>query len=799
MKNSILFKPIALLLFTVFAMSDWHVQAQSFAEIGTGTAVNTTTGVSPININWRRRVIQMVYTQSELSAAGMSANSLVDQLGWFVTQSPIYSIPDYTIKLKHVTASNVSADLGPNDWTDVRMGFTYSPISGGWDMIPFDQPFIWNGVDNIGVEICWSQIQPTFNGSGQLRINSVTGGMRHSQTDAAGTSCGVSPATVINDRPHVRFRHAPNTICSGTPNGGVAGASPLNTCQFNPVSLSLTGHTLADGLTYQWFQSTNNVTYNMILGANSPNYITAVAFAGNNYYRCQVTCTASGQSAYSSSILVTGGLALSGNYTIDNTNPTGGTNFNNFQDAFAALTCGASGPVTFSVTDGQTFSVNESLVANFSGSAANPIVFQKSGAGANPSISFTGTSGTTDAGLRLLGANWITWDGIDIIQGGTTSSDWMEYGIHIQKASGSEGSSNNTFQNFSINMGANTATAVRGVFMENVTAATSASGASSNNTFSNLTITNVNSAGIWLAGSTTVGNQDVGNAVLNCTVTMKDIATIAYGVYLTGQQDFIVSGNNVGNFNRSNTSALYPLYVTGSATTTSGSVINNTVENISNSAAGIIYGIYLFNGGALDVSNNTVRNLSTTGEIRGIYSNAVAATVCTISRNRIYGINTNSVGTAYAAGIHAALGTNYIYNNMITGITGNTSTQATATGASGIHVSGGTLHQIYNNTVIISGSGIRSAALSWSSTTANLLDVRNNIFVNNATGSTFAAAMYRSTAGAPNFNASSGNNLYYAGATPSATRPIYRNGASASQDLTSYIGLGVESVAYTED
>jgi hypothetical protein len=592
-----------------------------------------------------------------------------------------------------------------------------------------------------------------------------------------------------------RIHLMPATACAGAPIAGTASANPTLACQNGITNLSLSGSSLGTGLTYQWYSSPDNVNFNIIPGATTLNYAATVSLAGNNYFRCVVTCTNSGLSETSASVLVVGSPQLNGVYTINNLLPTGGTNFNNFQDAFLALACGASGPVTMNVEAGQTFTSTGPLVANFSGTSINTITFQKSGVGVNPSISFTGTTATADAGLRFEGASWITWDGIDLLQGGTSSADWIEYAINIRKASATQGSTNNNFRNFSIDLGNNTATTLRGVFMENVVATTSPSGASSNNIFENLTITNTNSAGFWLAGSGTAGNQDVNNQIIDCNITPQSAAAVMYGIYMTGQENFLINNNTLGNYNPSSTSTLNLIYITGASTTTNGLITNNVIENVNNSSTGIVYGIQIFNGGNFEISQNTIRNLSGGGTVRGIFLNGVAATTSNVHRNRIYGINSNSATTTYAAGIQSGPGVNRIYNNMITGITAQTSTATPA--VRGIDITGGAIQEIYNNTVVLTGTSSSSAALAWSTTTIQF-DIRNNIFLNNSTSSTFAAAAYRSTAGAPNFTASSGNNLYYAG-VPSVTNPIYRNATNSVEDLTSYLSLSIESVGYTEN
>ncbi|MGB0882793.1 MAG: PKD domain-containing protein, partial [Vicingaceae bacterium] len=132
------------------------------------------------------------------------ANTL-SQLGFYVTNQPIYSIPGYTIKIKHTNANNVSNSLGTTGWTTVKNGFTYSPTPGGYDMILFDTPFNWNGTQNIGIEICWSQVQPNSDASGQCRVFSSTRGYRYRRDNNGGSICGTNPNSRLNTKPQVQL------------------------------------------------------------------------------------------------------------------------------------------------------------------------------------------------------------------------------------------------------------------------------------------------------------------------------------------------------------------------------------------------------------------------------------------------------------------------------------------------------------------------------------------------------------------------------------------------------------------
>ncbi len=91
--------------------------------------------------------------------------------------------------------------------------------------------------------------------------------------------------------------------CSGTPTGGTATATVTSGCINYTSVLTVTGGTVASGLTYQWESSpTGSAPWTPIAGATGPTY-TATA-TGNLYYRRVVTCTSSAGTANSSSILL---------------------------------------------------------------------------------------------------------------------------------------------------------------------------------------------------------------------------------------------------------------------------------------------------------------------------------------------------------------------------------------------------------------------------------------------------------------------------------------------------------------
>lgn len=90
--------------------------------------------------------------------------------------------------------------------------------------------------------------------------------------------------------------------CSGTPIPGnvIASANPV--CSGQIFALSLSNIMTNVGLNFQWQYSNDEVGWFDIPGATSATYSASQAFS--RYYRCYVTCTISGLSAYSSTLYV---------------------------------------------------------------------------------------------------------------------------------------------------------------------------------------------------------------------------------------------------------------------------------------------------------------------------------------------------------------------------------------------------------------------------------------------------------------------------------------------------------------
>lgn len=156
------------------------------------------------------------------------------------------------------------------------------------------------------------------SGSASIGIGSATGSGSGSYLNLTNVS---SPAvssstsiTNINTKPATNqiFRFTPPTPCAGTPVAGSITPATQNICiGSTPSNLVATGYTTgATGITFQWEESDDNGATDAWTpvvggtGATTATY-TPPAFVGSTiYYRLNVTCTVSGQSAQTASVSI---------------------------------------------------------------------------------------------------------------------------------------------------------------------------------------------------------------------------------------------------------------------------------------------------------------------------------------------------------------------------------------------------------------------------------------------------------------------------------------------------------------
>ncbi|MCB9173569.1 MAG: T9SS type A sorting domain-containing protein [Flavobacteriales bacterium] len=112
--------------------------------------------------------------------------------------------------------------------------------------------------------------------------------------------------TTASRNPSGIFTWTPPVGCAGAPTAGSAAASPssITSCAALSTTLSVTGSSTGCGLTYQWQSApAAGGPWTNISGATGITHVTSIS--ANTYFRRVITCTASGSSANSASVLVT--------------------------------------------------------------------------------------------------------------------------------------------------------------------------------------------------------------------------------------------------------------------------------------------------------------------------------------------------------------------------------------------------------------------------------------------------------------------------------------------------------------
>lgn len=456
--------------------------------------------------------------------------------------------------------------------------------------------------------------------------------------------------------------------CTAPPTPGTTTSDAAGTlCPGSLVNFGLTGNSIGTGQTYELqSSSTMGGTYTTISGAPQA----SPAFTQNptvsTYYRTAVTC--SGATEFSTPVFVSIAVPLpAGAYTINSAAATGGSNFQTFADAVAAINCGIAGAVTFNV-DAASGPYNEQVTIPVitGASAVNTVTFNGNGR----TLQFTPVSANRHI-IKLDGADYVTINNLNIV-GLDATYGW---GVHLIN-----GADNNTISNCTINLDAVTSTSssnsVGIVATNSSTSASSGGNNANNNIFSGNTISGAYESIRLYGGSATVlsGNnisnntlQDFyiygvylyytdGSNVNSNNIMRPNRATITTfnGVYLsTGNTNTTINANRIHDTNpaaASQTAAAYGVYISGSDATTGqeNKVTNNLIYNF-NSGSGAQYGLYNSGSDYALYHHNTVvldEASSTAGTTYGFYQITAATGIELI--NNIIKINRAGTGFKYA-------------------------------------------------------------------------------------------------------------------------------------------------------
>lgn len=596
--------------------------AQTIVTIGTATSTTSTSGLASSTTAGDRNERHMcIYSAAELTAAGLTTGTNIMSIAWEKTGAALYYDKNLTIRiwLKHSAATTFPASpvfaTETGSATLVYQSTTDSlRANAGWITFPFNTAntfFTWDGVQHL--QVITELIRPTdWTATGFLwrTISTVT----NAAANANGTTAA-PPASLTRTgtRPQVRLG-IPTT---GNDAALIGMPSPVSSPAGNQnitVQLRNTGTTTLTTADISWTINAGAPTVFPWSGSLVPGAVATVTVGSFSFPLGQHTVQAivsnpngspdqdPNNNTVSKIVLICSPLA--GNYTINKTLATGGTNFNSF-NAFANYlsNCGVSGNVTATVTSG-TGPYNEQVVfQNIPGI----------GAGATVTIQGSGEIITSDTAIiqtgsnpnrhiiRLIGLQYFTVNNLQINMV-TGSTGFI--GVHVLNSG-----NNITISNCTVNMGTATSTLL----------------------------------GAFVVNGDPSGNLTPGGAFDFITINGNTVSGGGYGASVNGlasplATNVVISNNNFNDFNsngvylretngaevRNNhfdksagTAASVNAIQLAQLQNINGRVHGNYIR-MSQTTGGLV-GIYLFAGTGHRVYNNLIYDIrSTTGNIEGI-------------------------------------------------------------------------------------------------------------------------------------------------------------------------------------
>ncbi|HPX10014.1 MAG TPA: gingipain R, partial [Candidatus Cloacimonas sp.] len=171
------------------------------------------------------------------------------QLGFYIASSPAYALPNFLIRMKHTTATNVSSWQTATGMTTVYTNASYMPVSGGWDMLTLTTPFHWNGTDNIVVDTAFGLVSQ-WNSSGTVQYTTVTNGYRYIWNDNNDQTNVFTGGYNSSNRPNIKIvipSQAQNALISVNPDQLNFGAVEIGSSTTLPFTLQNTGNQILAG------------------------------------------------------------------------------------------------------------------------------------------------------------------------------------------------------------------------------------------------------------------------------------------------------------------------------------------------------------------------------------------------------------------------------------------------------------------------------------------------------------------------------------------------------------------------
>ncbi|HOA10750.1 MAG TPA: choice-of-anchor D domain-containing protein, partial [Tenuifilaceae bacterium] len=305
---------------------------------------------------------QSVYTKAELNAAGVFGPVYISQVGFNVTGVPNKTMPNFVVRMKHTTATDVSSWIDNTNLVTVYTNASYTISTTGYNMLTLSTPFLWNGTDNLLIDTAFGLIG-SYSQTGTVQYTSVANGYRYTCNDSADQTNVFSGGSTSSSKPNIKLIL---TAVSGNPQisvnptsftfGSVAvgTTSTQNFTIINTGGSTLTGSIITPtgySVTAAAKEIRNTLSFSIPAG-QSKTYILSFSPVSAISYNGNVTISSNSQTQANLSLPVTGSGYIP---------PTISVNTNILS---ATLTSGAESTQTFTISNTGSQSLTYTMVVS---------------------------------------------------------------------------------------------------------------------------------------------------------------------------------------------------------------------------------------------------------------------------------------------------------------------------------------------------------------------------------------------------------------------------------------------------
>ena len=294
------------LFFLLTFLTGAHAQ---FVQIGTSTTLSSylsgpiyrSSATSTFNFS----KYAYIYTATELAA--IPAGSMITQIEWQKVSGTITAPNTFEILLANNSATTLTTGTtwgaltagSSSAYNNTNQGFMGT--GPGWESYLLTTPFIYTGGT---LQVMTDHVKSGTASAAIPYYRELATGMAIGwAAGAAGSNATTLTTTYGNNRPNIRIHYVPGTGCTGTITAGLTVSSAGTICPSVPFNLSLSGNTLASGITYQW-QSAPSATGPWTSIAGATNGAFQASQTVDTWYQCVAVCTASGSTSTSTPIQV---------------------------------------------------------------------------------------------------------------------------------------------------------------------------------------------------------------------------------------------------------------------------------------------------------------------------------------------------------------------------------------------------------------------------------------------------------------------------------------------------------------